>query len=82
MTKVFAKNRMQLAAVVIAAVGGAATLAACGSDSATYKAAPRYTTNAPSTQPAPATTYQQPAPGPAPTKAGGQMSCGKAGKCG
>ena len=79
MPKVFAKSRKEVVAVLLAAVGGAATLAACGSDTATYRPAPRYTQNSPSTTQAPATMTTQPAPTPA--KSGGQAACGM-GKCG
>ena len=78
--KVFAKSRMEVVAVLVAAVGGAAALAACGSDSATYRPAPRYTQAGPS-QPQGTTTYTQPGPAPAPKPTGGQTACGH-GMCG
>ena len=81
MANVFAGSRKDLAVALLVAVGGAGALAACSSDSATYKPAPRYTNTGPSTtQYQPSTTYASPAPAPAPK--GGQASCGKGGKCG
>ena len=89
MPKVFAGHRKELAAALLAAVGGAGTLAACGSDSATYRPAPRYSNTAPATtysQPGPTysgppSTYQAPPPSTTtPPRTGGQASCGK--KCG
>ena len=90
MRKVFAGHRKELVAALLAAVGGAGALTACGSDSATYRPAPRYTNTAPATtysQPGPTNsgppaTYQAPPPSttPPPRPTGGQAGCGK--KCG
>ena len=79
MPKVFAGRRKEFVAALLA-VGGAAALAACGSDSATYKPAPRYTQQAPAATPS-QPTAAQPAPYTPPAKTGGQAGCGM-GKCG
>ena len=82
MKKVFPGARGEWSLALLAV--GSTALAACGSNSATYRPAPRYTSSPPTTtapapyQPTGPTTTTPPPP---PPPRGGQMACGK-GKCG